>query len=206
MVYGKPIGPAFADTIWLHYRDFTTKDPTSMYGVSSLYGDEGITTIQCIFGDPNLIIYSPEWTNPTPIDSIYSGKTNAPNTPSVSGPTSTETGEENEYLFLTTDPNNDDVYYYIDWDDGTTEEWIGPYQSGEAITTQHTWDETGTYTINVKAKDITGLESPIATYTVEVVDGNNNQQQFNSQVFLIQTVKSFLQQTINIQNTILFGN
>jgi len=65
MLYGEPIGPAFAKTVWLHYRDFTTKDPTSMYGSSSLYP---ITTVQCMYGDPNLIIYSPDWTAPVPID------------------------------------------------------------------------------------------------------------------------------------------
>ena len=65
MVYGTPVGPAFAKTVWLHYRDFTTGDPTSMYGPSSL---EPITTVQCIYGDPNLILYSPDWTAPIPID------------------------------------------------------------------------------------------------------------------------------------------
>lgn len=70
MIHGTPVGPAYAKFVWLHYRDFTTVDPTSMYGCSSLYGDEGITTVQCIYGDPNLIIYSPEWTSPIPVDSV----------------------------------------------------------------------------------------------------------------------------------------
>jgi hypothetical protein len=65
---GEPIGPAYSKQVWLHYRDFTTKDPTSMYGPSSLYGSDGITTIQCIYGDPLLIVYSPEWTSPLPVD------------------------------------------------------------------------------------------------------------------------------------------
>jgi len=65
MIYGEPIGPAFAKTVWLHYRDFTTGDDMSMYGSSSLYP---ITTVQCIYGDPNLIVYSPEWSSPVPID------------------------------------------------------------------------------------------------------------------------------------------
>ena len=69
LIKGEAVGPAYSKYIWLHYRDFTTKDPTSMYGSSSLHGEGGITTIHCIFGDPNLIIYSPEWTSPTPIDS-----------------------------------------------------------------------------------------------------------------------------------------
>ncbi len=64
MIHGEPIGPSYSKQVWLHFRDFTTKDPTSMYGSSSLI----VTTVQCIYGDPNLIIYSPDWTAPTPID------------------------------------------------------------------------------------------------------------------------------------------
>lgn len=64
MIYGEPVGQAFSKQVWLHYRDFTTKDPTSMYGPSSLYD---VTTVQVIYGDPNLIVYSPEWTSPTPV-------------------------------------------------------------------------------------------------------------------------------------------
>jgi hypothetical protein len=69
LINGLPIGEAFSKQVWLHYRDFTTKDPISMYGPSSTYGGDGITTIQCIYGDPNLIIYSPEWQSPVPVDS-----------------------------------------------------------------------------------------------------------------------------------------
>jgi hypothetical protein len=64
MVYGMAIGPAFARGVWLHYRDFTTLDPTSMYGPSSMQ----VESIQVIYGDPSLIVYSPEWTSPAPID------------------------------------------------------------------------------------------------------------------------------------------
>jgi hypothetical protein len=71
LVDGQAIGPAFSTQVWLHFRDYTTGDPTSMYGPSSLHGGAeggGITTRQVIYGDPNLIIYSPEWTAPIPVD------------------------------------------------------------------------------------------------------------------------------------------
>jgi hypothetical protein len=64
LVYGEAVGPAYAKQVWLHYRDFTTCDDVSMYGTSSM----DITTVHCIYGDPTLIIYSPEWTAPTPTD------------------------------------------------------------------------------------------------------------------------------------------
>ncbi len=64
MIYGEPIGPAYSKQVWLHFRDFTTSDDMSMYGSSSMQ----VSTIQCIYGDPNLIVYSPEWTSPIPVD------------------------------------------------------------------------------------------------------------------------------------------
>ncbi|MGF3554386.1 MAG: PPC domain-containing protein [Thermoplasmatota archaeon] len=71
LINGEPIGQAYSKQVWLHYRDYTTGDPISMYGPSSLYGGAesgGVTTRQVIYGDPNLIIYSPEWTVPIPVD------------------------------------------------------------------------------------------------------------------------------------------
>ncbi|MBU0497462.1 MAG: PPC domain-containing protein [Candidatus Thermoplasmatota archaeon] len=64
MIDGWAIGPAYSTQVWLHFRDFTTSDPTSMYGSSSMQ----VTTVQCIYGDPALVVYSPEWSSPEPID------------------------------------------------------------------------------------------------------------------------------------------
>jgi hypothetical protein len=64
LIYGVPIGVAFSQQVWLHYRDFTTGDNTSMYGPSSMQVD----SIQVIYGDPSLIVYSPEWQSPVPVD------------------------------------------------------------------------------------------------------------------------------------------
>jgi len=65
LIQGVPIGIAFAQQVWLHYRDFTTSDNASMYGPSSLYP---VASIQVIYGDPALVVYSPDWTSPVPID------------------------------------------------------------------------------------------------------------------------------------------
>lgn len=82
-----------------------------------------------------------------------------PNTPSINGEVNGKIGEEYEYTFVTTDPDEDDVYYWIEWDDGQTEEWIGPYESGEEVIVSHIWDEEGTYVVGSKAKDINEAES-----------------------------------------------
>jgi hypothetical protein len=64
MIQGENIGQAYSQEVWLHYRDFTTLDPISLYGQST----EQITTLQCIYGDPTLIIFSPEWNMPAPLE------------------------------------------------------------------------------------------------------------------------------------------
>ena len=74
-----------------------------------------------------------------------------PNKPQ--GPTSGTPGTECTYITSTTDPDNDQVYYKWSWDDGNISEWLGPYESGEAVIISYNWTIRGTYEIKVKARD-----------------------------------------------------
>jgi hypothetical protein len=89
-----------------------------------------------------------------------------PNPPSIDGPTNGKIKQPHDYIINTTDPNGDDVSYYIDWGDNTNSGWIGPYSSGIEITQSHTWAKKGTYTIKAKAKDVYGNESDWTTLSV----------------------------------------
>jgi len=91
-----------------------------------------------------------------------------PSLPTINGPTSGKAGIEYDYTILATDPDGDIVFYYIDWDDNKAEKWIGPFESGEEITEEHTWTSVGTYTIKVKARDIHDVESEWATQSVSI--------------------------------------
>ena len=101
-----------------------------------------------------------------PIWRFNTGNNSSPSPPVIDGPVSGKIREKHEYTFNATDPDGDDVYYWIDWDDGQVEEWIGPYESGEEVTLNHTWYKKGIYTIRAKAKDIHGDESEWATLEV----------------------------------------
>jgi hypothetical protein len=76
------------------------------------------------------------------------------------------------YSTCAVDPDNDQVYYQWDWGDGTQSEWLGPYVSGEITDALHSWDYSGTYEIQVKAKDIHHLEGSwsdsLRIYVVDV--------------------------------------
>ena len=103
------------------------------------------------------------WSDP---HSIILIENTPPDTPVITGPTYGKAGVTYLYGFETTDPENHDVFYYIDWGDGTNSSWIGPFVSGVDITESHTWVKKGTYTIQAKAKDIYGAESDQATLRV----------------------------------------
>ncbi|RLF30793.1 MAG: hypothetical protein DRJ99_01480 [Thermoplasmata archaeon] len=82
---------------------------------------------------------------------------NKPNKPS--GPTSGKAGTSYTYSTSTTDPDEDQVYYWFDWGDRTNSGWLGPYNSGQTVGASHTWSEKGSYDIKVKAKDTNDAES-----------------------------------------------
>jgi len=94
------------------------------------------------------------------------GNNRPPNTPTITGPTEGTVGVATMYNFTATDPDGDQVYYFIDWGDTTNSSWIGLYSSGAQITQSHTWTTKGTYTIKAQAKDINDLKSDWATLSV----------------------------------------
>ncbi len=77
----------------------------------------------------------------------------APLIPTISGDTRGKTGNSQTYTIRSIDPNQDDVFYQVNWGDGNQTGWIGPYSSGESIEVEHIWNADGTYTITARAKD-----------------------------------------------------
>lgn len=82
---------------------------------------------------------------------IYNDPPDKPSKPS--GPNSGKKGEEYTYTASTTDIDGDNIYYWFDWDDGTSSGWIGPYSSGATASEKHKWTSIGDYEVKVKAKD-----------------------------------------------------
>ena len=98
---------------------------------------------------------------------IFENTNQPPTAPDINGPTSGNAGTSYDYNFTATDPDGDDVEYFVDWGDDNTE-WTGFSASGTPVTVSHTWAEEDTYTITAKAQDEYGLESDWATLEVEM--------------------------------------
>jgi len=82
-----------------------------------------------------------------------------PNKPSMpTGANSGKAGTSSTYSTSTDDPDGDQVWYKWNWGDEVSN-WDGPYNSGNPVTTSHTWSNQGTYAVKVKAKDTSDVES-----------------------------------------------
>ena len=92
-----------------------------------------------------------------------------PDMPTIEGPQNGKAGETLEYTIYSTDPNDDQVFYWIVWfDDCPGVYWDGPHNSGEHIVRGYTYEDQGTYTIRVKSKDIYDAESDWALLEVTI--------------------------------------
>lgn len=106
-----------------------------------------------------------------------------PEAPTIEGPHSKQMtlylpkpGEPQDFTFVSKDPEGHKIFYFIDWDDGTYIDWIGPYDSGKKITISHTFSEMGDFSVRAKAKDIFGLEGPWGTTIIPLMTSENMQQ------------------------------
>jgi hypothetical protein len=100
------------------------------------------------------------------IELVSIGGNNPPDKPEISGATNGKTGTSYTYRFSTSDPDGNNVHYFIDWGDGSNSCWYGPYRSGVEKSLSHAWSSDGTYIIKIKAKDTFDEESDWNTLTV----------------------------------------
>jgi len=143
-----------------YYWDFGDGETSEEQNPSYEYTSAGNYTVTLTVTDDN---------DTTAVDATYAvirESNDPPGTPLIEGETHGYYGESYDYTFIATDPDGDDVWYFIEWGDGDTEEWIGPYSSSEEIARSHTWDDEGTYIIRAKARDIFDAESDWGTLEV----------------------------------------
>ncbi len=86
-------------------------------------------------------------------------ETGSPDKPTIEGSTFGKPDIDYTFIFTSSDPDDEDIFYYIDWGDGQVEDWLGPYSSGESLTISHSWAELGDYNVKARAKDINGARS-----------------------------------------------
>jgi hypothetical protein len=131
-----------ASHVWTELGDYEVKvKARDMYGVQSNWSDP--LHVSVVPNDP-------------------------PTKPTITGPKSGAQSKLLNFKFTATDPENQELYYWIAWGGDVYPETYGPYSSGEEVTISHSWGSIGDYTINAKTLDEYGSKSGLVTYTITI--------------------------------------
>ena len=106
------------------------------------------------------------WSDPILITILIIGN-QPPTAPYVTGPKIGIAGVKYEWTFVSTDPEEDNITYYIDFGDQCGgAEYYGPNPSGEQIIIPHIYPYRSTFIINALAIDEFGTQSNWTYYEV----------------------------------------
>ena len=97
-----------------------------------------------------------------------------PNNLKIEGPNRGKPEREYVFKFSADDPDENQLYYMIDWGDNSEFDWIGPLNNREVLSISHFWSLTNTFTIRFKAKDIWDAESEWQTLEINIPKNNFN--------------------------------
>ncbi len=91
-----------------------------------------------------------------------------PDIPSIDGPSSGKWGKPYYFTFQSSDNENSEIWYYIDWGDEHNTGWMGPFASGDEISEPHTWGSQDMYVVRCKAKDVYDFESDWSEFEINI--------------------------------------
>lgn len=150
------------------FPDIKLKPGTQYYIVISTEGEsDGVNSSYTWYGSNNSYSYengeiwiywsnSDIWERWNPsVDGSFMTFYNSStlNNPVLTGPASGKINKLCEYQIYANDSKNNDVFYYIDWGDGSNTGWLGPFESSQMINISHKWLTEGSYLIKAKAKN-----------------------------------------------------
>jgi C1A family cysteine protease len=103
------------------------------------------------------------------LDVIFDPDPEAPEPPTIYGPSRIKPEVEYTYELTAIDPQGDDVYIYIKWDTGFSGSgWLGPFESGEKIQVSHKWDEEDNIILRARARDNNSNIGPWSSFEISI--------------------------------------
>jgi len=87
-----------------------------------------------------------------------------PNQPTIAGPDKGKPNQAYDFTITATHPEGGELWYWVDWGDGSNTGWQGPYGSGAGRTYSHTFTSENNFKVRAKAKTSEGAESTWAEH------------------------------------------
>lgn len=86
----------------------------------------------------------------------------------VNAPTEVKVGKTETFSFTVNDPENHKFYMKIYYDINEVNRWRGPFECGEIVSRDFSFDHEGNYDFKVYARDEYGLDAETYTHEIEV--------------------------------------
>jgi hypothetical protein len=176
--------PDYGDTVFYDvYLEANNPDPTTKVSDDQTETtfdpgilNYGITYFWKVYAmdNHNVVTRGPVWHFTT----MDAQPNEPPSPPTITGRINGLVGETYDYDFVSTDPEDSFVSYYVDWGDDTTSGWTELVFSGTIVTISKTWEMEGICTIKAKAKDSNAAESEWGTLTVTIPKSKIYNMQF----------------------------
>jgi len=101
-----------------------------------------------------------------PLFSMTAIANSPPSAPTIDGPSSGSSGTSYTYGLCSSDPDQDEITYCVDFGDGSGEICVGPFPSGTCAQVDHTWSSQRSFIITATAEDSHGAKSDTSTLEV----------------------------------------
>jgi len=105
-------------------------------------------------------------------------KDHLPIIPIIKGPTHGRPNRNYSYDFISADPDDDKIHFYIDMGDNSYHKWVGPFSSCEEKNILYYYEKADKYTIKAKAKDSSGTGEETDWATLEINMPRNTNPRF----------------------------
>ena len=112
---------------------------------------------------------------------------NIPSSPSlIDGPSEGYINNSYSFSISSTDSDNDQIKYKIDWGDETISDWTDYIDPDSLVSFTHNWQVSGSYIVKAKAKDENGGESSwTEIVTITISESTNSNQNSNNNEIII---------------------
>ena len=116
--------------------------------------------------------------------------------PIIEGPSTGAPNKDYSYDFISADPDDDEIHFFIDMGDGEFDRWVGPFSSCEIKNILYYYEKSGTYTIRVKTRDSSGSGDETDWTTFKVTMPRNRPSASFSKNHLV--LYNFLQKFLGV--------
>lgn len=158
------------------YSAFTSSGVSA--AASHVWTSAGTYTVK-VYAKDNLNHFSGATTIQVTINGVVVDVNTPPTAPTVAGPTTGLVNTSHTFVFTSTDAQNDNISYGVDWDNnGGIDEYTGMVASGVSASLSRSFSTAGVYTFTAYAKDSRDALSNPSSFTITITTpstGNPNQ-------------------------------